>query len=269
MVRLGGIAIGLVFIAALLGAIFTSPLKNEPNEMYSWVKKPRTVSLASDGLTPQWDKAQLQRGMQVFKEVCSACHALNYIAFRNLTALGYDENQVKAFAAEFQVPFINPETGEPDTRPGLPSDRWPHPYPNVETARLANNNAVPPDLSLITKARNNGKNYVYSLLTGYQDVPADLPESLRPGPGLSYNPYFPNLNLAMAQPLNPGQVTYSDGTEATVDQMATDVTAFLVWAAEPTSVSRVWTGWFVLLFLLVFTVLAYLSYRTVWAGKKH
>lgn len=269
MVRLLAFFAGLGLVTALVLAILTTPLKNEPNAMYSFVKKPRHVELASDGAFPHWDKSQLQRGLKVYKEVCSACHGLSLVAFRNIEDLGYDEGQVKAFAKEFQVPSINPETGEAATRAGLPSDKFPSPYPNDIAARAANNGAVPPDLSLITKARGDGKNYVYSLLTGYQNPPANLPKELRPSGTLHYNPYFPNLNLAMAKPLADGQVTYDDGTKASVDQMAKDVTAFLVWSAEPKQVTRVWAGWATIIFLLMFTTLAYLSYRTVWTDKKH
>lgn len=269
MVRPLGFLVGLGFIAALVLAIFTTPLKNEPNVAYSFVKHPKHLKLASDGVTPHWDVAQLQRGMQVYREVCSACHSLNLVAFRNIQDLGYTEGQVKTFAKGFQVPSVNPDTGEPATRDGLPSDHFPAPYANDVAARAANNNAVPPDLSLITKAREGGKDYVYSLLTGYQNPPANLPKELKPGAGLHFNPYFPNLNLAMAKPLADGQVTYADGTEASVDQMAQDVTAFLVWTAEPKLVTRVWAGWAVLGFLVIFSILTYLSYRNIWADKKH
>lgn len=269
MVRPIAFLAGLGLVTALLLALLTTPLKNEPNAMYSFVKHPRHVALASDGLFPHWDTAQLQRGLKVYKEVCSACHSLNHVSIRDIAQLGYDEGQVKAFAKSLQVPSINPETGEPATRSGLPSDKFPAPYPNDVAARAANNGAVPPDLSLMTKARVDGKNYLYSLLTGYQNPPANLPKDLRPSGTLHYNPYFHNLNLAMAKPLNDGQVTYDDGTKATVDQMSKDVTAFLVWTAEPKQVTRVWAGWAVIAFLLMFTTLAYMSYRTVWADKKH
>lgn len=269
MVRPLGFLVGLGFIAALVLAIFTTPLSNEPNVANSFVKQPRTLKLASDGVVPHWDIAQLQRGMQVYKEVCSACHSLNLVAFRDIEALGYTEGQVKSFAKGFQVSSINPDTGEPATRDGLTSDYFPAPYPNDVAAAAANGNAIPPDLSLITKARENGKNYVYSLLSGYQNPPANLPQSLQPGPGLHYNPYFPNLNLAMAKPLADDQVTYADGTKASVDQMSKDVTAFLVWTAEPKLVKRVQVGWAVLLYLLGFTALTYLSYRNIWADKEH
>lgn len=269
-VRLFAFLGGLGFIAALVLAILTTPLKNEPNAMYSFVKKPRQVDLPSDGPFGKFDQAQLQRGLKVYKEVCAACHSLNLVAFRNFADLGYDEGQIKALAKSMTVPSINPETGEPSTRPGLPSDAWPSPYPNDVAARAANNGAAPPDLSLITKAREGGKDYIYSLLTGYQAPPADLPKELQPTGVLQYNPYFPNLNLAMAAPLAiEGQVTYDDGTKATVDQMAKDVTAFLVWTAEPKLQERHAAGWAAIIFLLMFTTLAYMSYKTVWADKKH
>lgn len=277
MVRLGAFVVGLGFIAALLLAIFTTPLKNEPNVMYDFVKHPRKVQLASDGLMPHWDTAQLQRGLKVYKEVCSACHSLNLVSFRNLADLGYDEGQIKAFAAGLQVPSINPETGEPATRPGMASDKFPSPFANDVAARAANAGAVPPDLSLITKAREGGQHYIYSLLTGYTDPTTyknkdgkPLPKELQPTGALAFNPYFPNLNLAMASPLAvDGQVTYDDGTPATIDQMAKDVSAFLVWTAEPNQVTRVWAGWAVLGFLSIFTVLAYMSYQAIWADKKY
>jgi ubiquinol-cytochrome c reductase cytochrome c1 subunit len=269
MVRPLGFLVGLGFIAALLCAILTTPLKNEPNASHEFHKHPRHVALSSDGMFPHWDKAQLQRGLQVYKEVCSACHSLHLVAFRDIQELGYTEGQVKTFAKGFQVPSVNPDTGEPATRDGIPSDYFPGPYANEVAARAANNNALPPDLSLITKAREGGKDYVYSLLTGFQNPPASLPKELKPGTGLHFNPYFANLNLAMAPPLKDGAVTYANGPKATVDQMAKDVSAFLVWTAEPKLVKRVWTGWAVFFYLLIFTGLTYMSYRNVWADKKH
>lgn len=194
------------------------------------------------------------------------------MAFRDLKALGYNEDEVKAIAAGFTVPGVDPNTGEANTRPGVPTDYFPSPFANDIAARAANNNAIPPDLSLMAKARHDGAAYVYSLLTGYQDQPAELlkrfPEA-KTGAGLHYNPYFPNLNLAMAPPLNEGQVTFSDGTKSTVEQMSKDVAAFLVWTAEPTLEKRNQTGWPVLGFLLFATILGYLAYRNVWADQKH
>jgi ubiquinol-cytochrome c reductase cytochrome c1 subunit len=185
---------------------------------------------------------------------------------------------VKAIANQWaiEVPTVNPDTGEASTRKALISDRFPSPYANETAARAANNNALPPDLSLMTEARHNGAAYTYSLLTGYAN-PATyrnekgeaLPAENRPGTGLHFNPYFANLNIAMPPPLvSDGQVTYADGTQATVDQMAKDVAAFMVWTAEPTLENRHRAGWAVMLFLLVATVLAYLAYRNIWASAK-
>ena len=269
MVRPLGFLVGLGFITALVFAILTTPLSNEENVAHKFHEEPRHLALSSDGLMPHWDKQQLQRGMQVYKEVCSACHSLHLVAFRDIEALGYSEGQVKTFAKGFQVPSINPDTGEPATRDGLPSDYFPSPYPNETAARAANNNALPPDLSLITKAREGGTDYVYSLLTGFQNPPANLPAELKPGTGLHFNPYFANLNLAMAPPLTKGQVTFADGSPNDVKSMAADVTAFLVWTAEPKLVKRVQVGWASVLFLAMFSVLAFLSYRNIWADKKH
>ncbi len=221
----------------------------------------------------KYDKKQLQRGLQVYSEVCAACHSLNYVAFRDIAALGYSEAQVKAFAASKQVPGIDPNTGEATTRPGLPTDRFPAPYPNAVAAAAANNNAIPPDLSLMAKARHKGPEYIYSLLTGYQAQPSELvedfPASQTPD-GLYYNPYFPNLNLAMAPPLNSdGQVTYGEGNpEPTISQMSADVAAFLTWTAEPKMEHRKQTGWAVLVFLLFATILAYLAKKQIWASVK-
>jgi len=224
------------------------------------------------------NQQQLQRGMQVYREVCSNCHSLNFVAFRNFRDLGYNEAQVRTLASEWthKVTTINPQDGSSMERNPLPADRIPAPYPNEAAARNANNNALPPDLSLITKARHGGAHYVYSLLTGYRDAATyrnhdgqALPAENRPGNGLHFNPWFPNLNLAMQAPLRDGIVTYADGTPATVDQMAQDVSAFLAWTAEPESDSRKNMGLATLIFLLLGTILAYMAYQNVWAGKKH
>lgn len=224
-----------------------------------------------DGPMGKWDMAQLQRGFQVYKEVCSACHSLKFVAFRNLQQLGYTEAEVDAEAATWTVPGIDPATGEVNTRPGDPTDTFPMPFANSIAAAAANNNAIPPDLSLITKARHDGSNYVYSLLTGYGE--ADPAKAAKVGfetpAGLYFNKHFPNVNIAMAPPLAiDGQVTYADGTESTIPQMATDVAAFLTWTAEPSLIERKQTGWFVIGFLLFATALAFLSYKQIWAGMK-
>ena len=203
--------------------------------------------------------------------MCAACHSLRLVSFRDLEALGYSEGQVKTIAKGFQVASINPETGEPATRDGIASDRFPSPYANDVAARAANNNAVPPDLSLMAKARHDGSNYVYSLLTGYQNQPAELlkefPEAATPK-GLHYNPYFATLNLAMAPPLKDGQVTYTDGTPAKLDNYAQDVAAFLTWTAEPKMEARKTAGFATLIFLVIFCFLAYGAKKQIWRNVK-
>jgi len=272
MIRPIAFLAGLVFVAALLVAILMPREAAEETASHKFHKHPEALQLASDGPFGKFDRAQLQRGFQVYKEVCAACHSLHYVAFRDLEALGFTEPEVKAIANQWaiEVPSINPETGEAATRKATPADKFPNPYANEVAARAANNNALPPDLSLITKAREGGAPYIHSLLTGYQAPPANLPADARPGTGLHYNPYFANLNIAMPPPLvADGQVTYADGTKATVDQMAKDVSAFLVWTAEPKLENRHRTGIAVLIFLLFATGLAYMSYRAIWADKKH
>ena len=276
MIRLIGIFIGLGFTAAVLWAFgwgAYARIIEPPAETveHAFHEHPKELHLASDGPFGRWDRQQLQRGYQVYKEVCSACHSMKYVAFRDLAQLGYSEAEVKATAASWTVPGIDPNTGETNTRPGTPTDYFPSPFANDIAARAANNNAVPPDLSLMTKARHDGPAYVYSVLTGYQEQPAELlrefPDA-KTGTGLYYNPYFANLNIAMAPPLSDDRVTYADGTPATVDQMAKDVAAFLTWTAEPTLVKRKQTGWAVLVFLLFATVLAWLAKKQIWAPIK-
>jgi len=279
MARILSILVGLFFTAALawsfgLGFYTWATDPAAPTAEHEFHLTPREVAFASDGPFGKFDKQQLQRGFQVYKEVCSACHSLSHVAFRDLAQLGYSEAQVKAIAAGFQVPGVDPTTGEVNSRPGMPTDYFPKPFANDTAARAANNNAVPPDLSLMTKARHEGPAYVYSLLTGFQEQPAKLlkefPDSKTPE-GLHYNPYFANLNLAMAPPLTgDGQVEYGPGNpKPTVDQMSKDVAAFLIWTAEPSLDKRKQTGLAVTLFLLFATVLGYMSYRNIWAGKKH
>lgn len=273
-VRLVAILVGLGFAVAALWAFVVGAYNAATEEVAPHLpyEDPMDLSWSFDGPFGKWDQAQLQRGLKVYDEVCAACHSLKYVAFRDLAQLGYSEGQVKAYAAAKQVPGIDPNTGEATMRPGLPTDYFPSPYPNNVAAAAANNNAIPPDLSLMTKARGDGTNYVASLLMGYQEPSAELlkehPEAA-PGPGLYHNPYFPNLNLAMAPPLTTaGQVTFDDGTDATIEQMSKDVAAFLTWTAEPTLVKRKQTGWPVLIFLLFATVLAYMSKRQIWAAVK-
>lgn len=266
---------GLLLYSAVRGAVnyIAEPPVATVESVYH--EHPKHVAFASQGPFGKYDRAQLQRGLQVFKEVCAACHGLNRVAFRDLKALGYSEGQVKTIASEWAIetPSLNPETGEPATRKSTAADKFPSPYPNEIAARAANNNALPPDLSLITKARHNGPAYVYSLLTGYTAQPAALVKQFpdaKTGQGLHYNPYFANLNIAMPAPIiSDGQVTYGPGNpKPTVDQMSKDVAAFLSWAAEPELESRHHIGLAATIFLLLFTWLAWMSYKTIWADKK-
>ncbi|SDC44630.1 ubiquinol-cytochrome c reductase cytochrome c1 subunit [Sphingomonas sp. YR710] len=267
--------VGVLLYSLLMGAIAYVSEPPAPTAESVYHQHPKEVSFASDGPLGKFDRQQLQRGFQVYKEVCSACHSLHQVAFRDFKDLGFTDPEVKAIAKGWatEVPSINPETGEPATRKGTPADKIPTPYANETAARAANNNALPPDLSLVSKSRHGGAAYIYSLLTGFQKQPAELikqfPDAKTP-PSLHYNPYFANLNIAMPPPLvADGQVTYSDGTKSTVDQMAKDVSAFLVWTAEPKLEARHQTGLAVVIFLLIATSLAFLSYRNIWAGVKH
>ena len=280
MVRIGAFLVGLFFSGWLLVSFLTGAVSyvSEPPAAtveHEFHEHPKDVDFSFNGPLGHYDRQQLQRGFQVYKEVCSACHSLKFVAFRDLEALGYNEPEIKAIAKQWAIktPDVDPATGEASTRDPVPADHFPKPFANNVAAAAANNNAIPPDLSLMTKARHNGSAYVYSLLTGYQQQPGKLlkefPEAKTPE-GLHYNPYFANLNLAMAPPLTAeGQVTYTDGTRPTVDQMAKDVSAFLAWTAEPKLENRHRAGLAVLFFLLIATGLAYMAYRNIWADKKH
>lgn len=279
-IRFGGIIFGLgitlvLVLWSLVPGVYNfafgpAPEKPASYAFYEHGEGPE-AGFSFDGPLGTWDVGQLQRGYQVYKEVCSACHGLKFVAFRNLRQLGYTEAEVEAEAATWTVPGIDQNTGETTTRAGTPTDHFPMPFANNIAAAAANNNAIPPDLSLITKARHDGSNYIYSLLTGYTEP--DPEKAAKVGfetpAGLYFNKHFPNVNIAMAPPLViDGQVSYADGTEATVSQMASDVASFLTWTAEPSLVQRKQTGWFVLGFLLFATALAFLSYKQIWAGMK-
>jgi ubiquinol-cytochrome c reductase cytochrome c1 subunit len=280
MVRIFGFLVGGVFALVALISFFVNLVGNlqspaEPTAEEEFHKHPKHLALESDGPFGKYDRQQLQRGFQVYKEVCSGCHSLSLVSFRDLHALGYSEAEVKAIASQWtvEVPSVNPETGEAATRKATPADRFPSPYANEVAARAANNNALPPDLSLMAKARHGGAAYIYSILTGYQKQPAELiakfPVAKTPN-GLHYNPYFANLNIAMPPPLTSnGQVTYAENNPSpTINQMAKDVSAFLVWTAEPKLENRHRFGLATVIFLLVATVLAYFSYQNIWASAK-
>lgn len=248
------------------------------------LKHPHEQDWSFSGLFGHYDKAQLQRGLKVYTEVCSACHSMNLVAFRTLGDLGYSDAQVKAFAANYEVQDGPNAEGEMYTRKAVPSDHFPSPFPNHEAAAAANNGAAPPDFSLIAKARGiergfpqflidmvipyqeGGPDYIHALLNGYEEPPAGVEVAQ----GTHYNPYFAAAAaLAMAKPLSDGQVTYDDGSPATVEQYSHDVAAFLMWAAEPHLEDRKRTGFMVIVFLLIFSVLIYLTKRSVYASKGH
>jgi len=214
-----------------------------------------------NGMFGTFDRAASQRGLQVYREVCSGCHSLNRVAFRNLMDLGYNEDEIKGLAAEYTVEDGPNDEGEMYEREGRPSDRFPAPFPNEKAAAAANNGAAPPDLSLIAKARKGGPDYVYAILTGYMDPPAEV-EMME---GLNYNAFFPGHQIAMAAPLFEDGVAYTDGTAASVDQMASDVTNFLMWAAEPKLEQRKGMGLKVIIFLIVMTAIFYAAKRKIWS----
>jgi ubiquinol-cytochrome c reductase cytochrome c1 subunit len=271
-----GFLVGCGFILALVFAILTTNFQSAPETAQEALHlQPKPVHFSFDGPFGRYDRQQLQRGFQVYKEVCSACHSMKLVAFRDLEEIGFSKPEVKAIAKQWavEVPSINPDTGEPATRKAIPSDYFPSPYANETAARAANNNALPPDMSDLAKAREGGAHYIHSIVTGYQPQTPELlkkyPDAKTPT-GLHYNPYFANLNIAMPPPLvADGQVSYTDGTKPTVDQMATDVSAFLMWAAEPKLENRHRTGAAVVIYLLIATAFAYGAYRNIWRDKKH
>jgi ubiquinol-cytochrome c reductase cytochrome c1 subunit len=218
------------------------------------------IKWSFDGVFGTYDRGALQRGFQIYSQVCSSCHSMDLLSYRNLTALGYSEDEVKAIAASHQVTDGPNDEGEMFQRPGLPSDRFVSPFPNKKAASSANNGAVPPDMSLLAKAREGGPNYIYGILTGFQDPPKDAEIPV----GRYWNKYKPGHVIAMPPPLQDGQVAYEDGTPQTLDQYAKDVSTFLAWAAEPHMEDRKRIGIKVMLFLLVFTGLMYGVKKKVW-----
>lgn len=216
-----------------------------------------------------FDRAQLQRGYQVYREVCASCHSMNLVAFRNLSQPGgpeFGEDEVKALAAEFDVEDGPDEDGEMFTRPAVPADRFPAPFANEQAARAANNGSYPVDLSVIVKARPGGADYLYALLAGYRDEP---PAGVELREGMYYNEYFPGHQIAMALPLFEDGIDYADGSPQTVEQYARDVSAFLAWAAEPTLEARHSMGLNVMIYLLILAGLLYATKRRLFAQVEH
>jgi ubiquinol-cytochrome c reductase cytochrome c1 subunit len=216
------------------------------------------------GHTGHVDKQAAQRGFQIYSQVCSACHSMNLVAYRDLGKLGFSVEEIKAVAKQKQVSDLD-DNGQVVQRPGKPFDHFVPPFPNEDASRAANNGAYPPDLSLIIKAREHGPDYVYSILTGFGNPPANE----TPVANKYYNPYFQNHWISMPPPLNEGAVTYQDGTKASVDQMARDVVTFLQWAAEPEMEQRHEMGIKVMIFLFVMTILTYIAKKRVWRNLKH
>lgn len=265
--------------AALALGLLSAPALSAEGQLFA-----KPVEFSFDGVFGKFDRAQLQRGYKVYKEVCASCHAMELVSFRNLAEPGgpeFSPEQVKALAATFEVQDGPNESGDMFARPGLPSDRFPHPFPNEQAARAANGGAYPPDLSLITKSRAGwtgtfnqlwfgigGPQYVYSVLTGYEQPPAELVKDQPEGK--HYNPYFANGHwIGMPPPLSDGQVTFDDGAPNTVDAMAQDVSAFLAWTAEPKMEERKRIGFQVMIFLAVFSVLLYLTKNKLWRNIEH
>ena len=252
-------AIGFVAaVPAVLGAASNQALAEEgpalEHQAWPWL-----------GVFGQYDQAQLKRGFQVYHDICSNCHSLKLVAYRNLAAIGFTEDEIKTFAAEKQVKDGPNDQGEMYDRAARPSDHFVPPFANDQAARAANNGALPPDQSLLVKARKGGPDYLYAVLTGYEDAPAGVtvPD------GMSYNKAFPGHNIGMPQPLTDDAVTYADGTKATLDQEAKDITAFLNWTSEPELDVRHSLGLKVLGFLVVLTALFYALKRKVWSDVDH
>ena len=223
---------------------------------------PPAVDWSFDGVFGTFDRAQLQRGYQVYAQVCHACHGLRFMAFRNLQEVGFTPEQVAELSGTIEVQDGPNEEGEMFMRPARASDHMPSPFPNEQAARFANNGAYPPDLSLIVEARKGGANYIHGLLLGYRDPP---PEGVELADAMYYNEYFTGHQIAMAPPLSDGGIEYADGTEATLDQQAKDVTAFLAWIAEPNLEQSKRMGISTLLFVLVLTGLLYALKRQIWS----
>lgn len=213
-----------------------------------------------NGIFGRFDESSLQRGFQVYREVCAACHGIRHVSYRDLKGIGYTNDEIKVIAADYEIVDGPNDEGEMFDREALPSDKFVGPYENDKIARLANNGAYPPDLSLIVKARANGADYLYSLLNGYKDYP----ENFEASEGMYYNEFYPGYQIAMPSPLMDDIVEYSDGTEATQEQIAKDVTSFLAWTAEPELEERKSLGVKTLFFLILLTIMLLGVKRKIW-----
>ena len=216
------------------------------------------------GLFGKFDRGSLQRGYQVYTEVCSSCHSMKYLSYRNLSEKGgpeFSEAAVKAIAASFEVTDGPNADGEMFERPGKLSDKFVMPYENAKAAQAANGGAYPPDMSVLVKARGGGVDYIYSLLQGYEEAPNDIALD----DGVYYNKYMYGNKIKMSAPLSDGLIEYGDGTQATVEQMSKDVTTFLMWAAEPHLEARHRMGFKAIVYLIILTILVYFSMKKIWS----
>ena len=276
----------LSLIAAALGLLAAAPAAAETSHA-----EPPRIDWSFRGPMGLYDQQQLQRGFKVYREVCASCHSLSMVAFRNLGDPGgpffnprytnpNDNPVVKAIARDYKIADVDHETGDAIQRPGTTADRFPPPFANEYAARGSNGGALPPDMSLLARAREGGPDYIHAIVTGYHKPPAGLEVPA----GKHYNPYLPgDLGsfwkgkglppeggfIAMPPPLQPNQVTYDDGTKATVDQEAQDVSAFLMWASDPKMDERKQAGFSVMIFLILFSAILWLSYRYVWRNVAH
>jgi ubiquinol-cytochrome c reductase cytochrome c1 subunit len=280
------------FAFAALGlALMAGPLLAGTALAATTQAEPRDIHWANEGPFGKFDKPQLQRGYKVYREVCAACHSMNLMYYRNLGQKGgpfYDPKYpnpnnnpvVKSLAHDIQIKDIDQDTGDPITRPGMPADKFAAPFPNEPAARASNGGSLPPDLSVMAKAREGGPAYIYSILTGFRAPPAGMTVPA----GKYYDPWMPGDMssfmakgakipeggfIAMPPPLAPGKVTFDDGTPSTVENQARDVSAFLAWAAEPKAEERKAFGLGAMIYLLIFSVLLWFSYKRIWRNVAH
>ena len=247
-------------ILSLIIVFLATPLSSHSAEKAEYLK----TDWSFKGLFGKFDRGALQRGYQVYTEVCASCHSMKYLSYRNLSEKGgpeFTEQQAKAIAASFDVTDGPNSDGEMFTRPGKLSDKFVMPYENVKAAQAANGGAYPPDMSVLVKARGGGVDYIYSLLQGYEDPPVGITLD----EGVHYNKYMYGNKIKMSNPLSDGLIEYSDGTNATVEQMSKDVTTFLMWTAEPHLETRHQMGFKAIVYLIILTILVYFSMKRIWS----
>ena len=251
-------------IIKLIYFIFFSLILLSQNILADEKKQLLTSDWSFKGYLGKFDRAALQRGYQVYTEVCASCHSMKYLSYRNLAEKGgpeFSEEQVKAIAANFEVTDGPNEDGDMFERPAKLSDKFVQPYRNVKEATASNGGAYPPDMSVLVKARSGGADYIYSVLLGYEDPPSGVTLD----DGVYYNKYMYGNNIKMPKPLMDGQVEYNDGTEATEQQMAKDVVTFLAWSAEPHLEARHKIGFRAIIYLIIITILVYFSMKKIWS----